>query len=531
MERFEFEFLKSLIESEQKANYNYDNVSSIFDDIRSRFGFGLFDMYEIFFKCPELCLANKNAVKKNLDGLDKICSLSSHQMRYLVLKFPFVILVNHVLAEYKVKLLSTLFADSRTDVIDKVVICPNLLFLSKMQIFEKIKMLSEVFDEFGEGVRRLISSHPYLLFISKKQIKEIERVLIYDFTLSEKECAIVFKNCPELLLLQQSDLKKIFNYFYPAYFVKRDMKELFVACPRLMILSPAIFEFKINQIQAVLDATKDETLFFVRNCPNILFFENPFEKINGYKKLRINMEFLKIHPKICLKQEITIPLKFIFARILGLESEFEQLCNVDTKALISRFLFMQSHNLYSHEDLLLPEKDFFKKYSISTSVLQVCYPVKDNDVKQICNYYLGLSNSLPNWADIVFPEIQDLVKFVKGKYKTKYLFPSFGFAREKLRISKKQFDLICLLRKLHLGFDECLYLIRICPMLANASPKNVLTTINYLRKQGFSFEESVDLLLRKPTLFTYFIGDFEQVFEGTKRFYKCSAKQAVELIC
>lgn len=529
LERFEFEFIKSMIIKNDDAEF--ENVSVIYDNIKSRFGFGVFDMYEIFSKCPQLCTASNTSVLENLNGLENICCLSSRQMRYFILKLPFTLLINYELVKYKIDILSVLLALPRADIVDRITVYPDLLFISKAEIKKQTAMLSEQLDEFGEGVRRILRIHPNLLFTSRAHIKALKKIMIYDFTISNKESGIIFKTCPTLLFKSESQLKDIYKFFYPRYFVKRDMKELFPACPQFLMLPPKIFVEKFAKIQNALNATEKETLYFIRTCPNIMFFENPYQKIIGFKRLNINMEFLKVFPKVSLRQEFTMPLKFIFARILGLESEFERLCETNTRTLLSRFLFMQAKQLYSHEDLILSECEFVKKYNIATKVLKICYPITSSVIKQISAYYVNLKESLPKWTDIVFPEFNDVEKFAHEKYKTNYEIPNFTSLREKYNTSKREFEIVSILHSLYLGIDECIYLIRMCPMLSNCNPRNIIKVINFLRRFDYSLEEVINLLLKKPSIFAYFVDDFVSLFNETLKMYNCPIKNVVDYIC
>lgn len=529
MDRFEFEFLKTTIL--KKPEMNFEKVSILCDQLQKRFGFGIFDVFEMYYKCPALCDYSASAIEDNLKEFEKCFAVSSRQMKYFVLKFPFILVLNHKLLEYKINLLSTVFAVSKIEVLDKIMLCPDLLFISKAEIVNQTKMLSDVFDEFGEGIRRLLRVCPELLFVSKDHIKSLERIMFYDFSFSNKESNIIFKTCPELVFNSPEQLKDLFMFYYSKYFVKRDLKEMIPRCPQFLFLSPSAFKEKLEMIQNALDSNEKEALLFIRRCPNILFFDNPKTKLHGFKKFAINMEFLKFHPDVCICQEFSIPLKFVLARILGLESDFEELCKINTKTLVSRFLFMQSKHVYTHQDLLLSDEEFFKKYNVSSDVLKICYIVTDDDLQKICKYYVDLKDTLPKWTDIVFPDVKDVERFLKEKLRENFSCPSYDVLREKYQLTKKQYTLLSSFLSLYLDRDECMFLINKCKSLTKCSSKNVLNTVNFLRKQGFAFEHIVQLLIEKPTLFTYFIGDLENVFENVSKFYGCSAKEAVEYIC
>lgn len=529
MDRFEFEFLKTMIL--KQSDVSFDDASLVCELLKAKFKFGDFDVYEIFYKCPNVLSTPIFLLKENIEKLEEKFLLSSSRMRYFVLKFPFMLLVRSNLWEFKIELISTLFAISKTEAIDKLVLCPDLLFISKEEIKKQSAFLSKELDTFGEGIRRISRDFPEVLFLKECEIKNLKKILIEKFTFSEKQVNKIFKTCPEVLFFPVQKLNGLFEFYYPKYFVKRDLKEIFSNCPEMFKLSPFEFERKFESVKSSLCATESEVLNFIRKCPSAMLFENLKTKFDGLKKFNINMEFVKAHPSLFLVQEFTIPLKFVFARILGLESEFENLCLVNTKTLVSRFLFMQAKKIYSHEDLLLDEFEFFEKYKVSSDVLKICYVISEENLRKICEYYVNLDGKLPNWTDIVFPQIKDVKNFIKEKFKQNFPKVQYDSLREKHNFTRKQHKLLSVFFSLYLDNDECLYLVHKCKGLSRCRSGNIIAIFHFLRKQGFSFEELVKLLLEKPTIFTYFVGDFENLFSQTMKFYHCKPNEAIEFIC
>lgn len=529
MDRFEFEFLKTVILDQPEISFR--EVSSICELMKSKFNFGDYDVCEILYKCPQILETKIILLKENIEKLEKKFSLLSSRIKYFVLKFPFLLLVKSELLEYKIGLISTLFAISKTEAIEKLILCPDLLFVGKEEIKNKTIFLSKELNEFCEGVRRISRDYPEVLFLEEEKIKRMKKVLIEKFTFSENQVNKIFKTCPEVLFFSVEKLEDLYDFYYPRYFVKRDLKEIFSSCPEMFKLTKAEFERKICTIEDSLHASEKEALNFVRSCPNSMLFGNLKTKFEGLKKFNINMEFVKAHPSLFLIQEFTIPLKFVFARILGIESEFERLCLVNTKTFVSRFLFMQAKRIYSHEDLLLEESEFFEKYRISSDVLKICYVISEEKLRTICEYYVNLKGRLPNWTDIVFPRTKDIENFIKEKLRQNVQNVSFESVREEFNFTRRQHKLLPVFFSLYLDNDECLYLIRKCKSLTGCCSSNIHGIFHFLRKQGFSFESLVKLLLEKPTIFTYFVGDFESMFLQTMKFYHCKPQEAIEYIC
>lgn len=530
MDRFEFQYLKSMVLGEG-CDKTFEQVSPVIDELQSRLNFGFADIEDIIFRCPSLCDYGYSAIKNNIDNLSKKFSLLSKQFRYLVLKYPFVLLLNRQVFDYKIDLLSTLFAISKNDVFDRILQNPELLFISKEKIINQVEMLSVELNDFGLGIRRMIRLYPDIIFVERKQIKDLLKVLLYDFSFSINEAQNIFKAVPNLLLKSEKELKEIYNYYYPKYFVKRDFKEMVPLCPEFLMISKEDFEEKLSIITNAFSFSEKEACEFIRGCPNLMFYKNLQSKFDGFKKFNINMEFIKIHPSICMSPEISIPLKFILARMLCLDSDFEKICSLNTKTFVSRFLYMQDKKIYNHQDLLLSEDDFLKKYSISSKMLRLCYPISSVNIENICKYYLELKERLPKWSDVAFPKVSDIEDYLKEKIKTNQELPCYCMIKERYNFSKHEYDLVYNLLSFHLDYDECMYLINKCPALARNGNINVRNQIDMLRKYGVSLEDIIRLAFNKPALFTFFIGDFDILVKETVDYYKCDMLEAITKVC
>ena len=526
MDWFEFDIMRSVV-LRSGCDKSYDEILGVLNEIQTRFEFGSTDLQQILFCCPAVLEFGYSSLKNNLEQYERNFNIKSNFFRLFVMKFPFIMIIKQEVFYYKIKLLSSLFACSMIECLEKVFVYPDLLFITKSQIIEQTKMLVTELDEFGIGTRKIICECPALMFISKDHIRSLCKIMMYEFSLSMGESQRILKTIPYLLCLSEKQLKSRLDFYYPKYFVKRDLKEMLPKCPQLLIMNPCEFQEKFMSIQKILGLKFKQTAVFVRSCPNIMFFNNLECKFEGFKKFNINFEFLKIHPNICMSPEISIPIKFILARILGLESDFEEICAINTRTFVGRFLFMQDNEIFNHHDLLLSEEEFSKKYEISPQLLRVNYSITTENVNAVAEYYLNLKERLPSWTDIVFPEIQTIVDYLREKNTKKSIEFGYFQSRDRYNLTLKEYDLMETLITLHLEYDECLYIVKLCPFLAKSGSINLVKSIDVLRKYGLSLEDCVRIILQKPSVFTYFIGDFDELIKENMLHYECQFKEAL----
>lgn len=527
MDKFEFEYIKTMI-LRDNGYYSYEEVSMTADVLESNFGFNTSELEGILFECPNILKVGATALRANLEKLAETYNLKSKEFRYLVLCKPFVLLLSYEALKYKFDLLSTVFALKKQDVIKRVTLYPELLFLSKKQIVNQVITYSFLLDEFGHGVRRIFSLCPMLLLTDKQQVNTLMKVLISGFTFSARECIKIFKAVPDLMLTSADSLKNLLDFYYPRYFVKRDLKEMIPSCPELLTLSPKTFNIQLQTVMNVLSLSEKDALVFIRNCPHLLFYPNVKNKLEGFKKFNINLEFVKIHPNILMSPEISIPLKFVLSRMLGLDSGFEEVCRLSTRTFIARFLFMQESGNFNHQDLLLSDEEFKLKYGISSQALKVNYKTSIFELKSILEYYLSLKGKLPMWSDIVFPEVVEVSNYLKEKNSMNVSRGNFDALHTEYLLTKSEYELTNALASLHLECDECLYLIKRCKYLCQNGNYSLLKCIDILKKQGIMLEDIIKLLLLRPSLFTYHVTDFDIVLNEAIDFYLVEPVKALD---
>jgi len=529
MDRFELEYVKTMVLPSYEIK-NEDALLATINDIQDAFNFASVDVCEMLYNCPEILQYSHASIKRNLDENAKTFNLKSKELRYLFLKFPHLLLVESAVFKYKLTLLSTVFAVSKKEAINKIMIYPDLLYVGKIAITSSLKTLSSVLDEFGEGLRKIYSECPELLFYNEAHFKKLFSVMLYSFSFSMKEAQRIFKAVPTLMTKSDDELVDIFNFYYPKYFVKRDFKEMIPLCPEFLSLKPSEFETKIKEAKNIFSFSEKEACAFFRFCPNLLFYRSLSSKVDTLRRFSINIEYLKIHPSVFTAPIITIPLKFLLARILGLESEFEEICKMDTKTFISRFLFMQGMRKYTHKDLLLSEEDFEAEHHISTKALCASYVVSSKNLKNICEYYISLKERLPKWTDIDFPDISEVENYLKERLDIPHVQINYNSLREKYNLTYREYDLIKNLLSLHLGFGESLFIVTKCPYLAHSGYDSLVRSIDIFRKYGYHLEQVIRLLFDRPSIFAHNCIDLDELIKSNIEYYNFDIEQVVSTV-
>ena len=253
--------------------------------------------------------------------------------------------------------------------------------------------------------------------------------------------------------------------------------------------------------------------------------------IYGFKKLFISQEYLKRNPSLLLAPEISIPLKYVICRILGIESYFVDVCEMNTNLFLARFLYMQRYEQFEHKDLLLSEAEFENKYNVSSRILTLNYKIDYQTVENISIYYVSLSEKMPNWHDIVFPNFEQILKYVNSQaLENNNLKYDYCKYRELYNISKSKYELFINLKALHLDENECLFMLNKHPNLVTSDKDNLLKIVEILKKYGLNLEQIVVLLFNSPSIFANSIRDFASIVEEIMERENCLPAQAVYLM-
>ncbi len=529
MNEFEFNLLKSLPIDDEILNIDFDQIKVIYDTLQEKFQFSSVDLLYITFCCPQILTCNKKEFVKNLTALASLNNLRAKEIKYFVIKYPFVLLLNGSRLLYKIDLVSKLMALSKKEAIKVLYTFPDLMFISKVQVKNQICMLSENLDEFGLGLRKVFAQNSQAMYLTKEQLSDLKDILMKKFTLSSTEANNVLKADPSLLSLSQDDLNKKYNFYYPRYFVKRDLKEIIPKHPEFLSLKEEEFICKLLDVEKSLSLTENQALQFIRLNPEVLFISDFSQKISGLKKFNINTEFIKRTPQLCSVLEMTLPIKFVLARILNLENYFADICKMNTRLFLSRFLFMQISEKFDHADLLISDDEFFEKYNISHRMLMLNYKINKDVINNICKYYASQKDSMLGWTDVVFPSEMQVQDFLLDREcTTEQYFPPYFELREKHNISKSEYNFYKALTRFHLSIPEIKLVLKKCPSLAKCGVNNILSIFELMRKNGVSFEGMLITLLQKPSLFTHAICDFDQLVCEIVDYYDCNFKDALE---
>lgn len=515
MNEFEFNLIKNLPDFENYKDCDFENVSFLYDTLHNFFDLSVFDVIFIIFKCPEILKCDKDELYKNIEAIAKITNLKSRNIYYFILKFPFVLTIRNELILYKMKIISLYFAMSIKDVIKTIYIYPDLMFLTKLQIINQIKMLSTNLDEYGFGLRRILRSTPEIAFISEDKIFNLKELFMKGFTLSSSETLCLLKLVPQIMLMDKDDVEKKLNMFYPKFFVKRDIKEILPSFPAILLLSEKEFYQKVIDLQKCLDIEFKNISKFIKMNPDVLFIEDIKNKIAGLKKYNINTEFIKLNPYLLTSLEIALPIKFVLTRILGIENCFVDVCKMNTKLFLARFLFMQTNGYFEHKDLILNETEFFNKYDISSKMLLLNYSIKAENIENICKYYVKLKDTIKGWTDVVLPDSTQFQEFIMEKDNSKEIPEIMGFYN-KINMGKSEYEIYNVLSKKHLNFIEFKMILKKCPALKSCNADNISKIFEIIRKNCVLYEDAVKIIVDNPSLFTYPIKDFDYVLRQSE---------------
>lgn len=504
------------------------NISPMLVELHENVGLSYMDISTICCKFPDILTFDVYQIVANLKSLAQNFDIKTNEFKFLVLKNPYVLCLDADYFLYKLKLIKTAFGYSTIDSIKLIYTYPTLLFINKEFIIEKSKFLSELFDDYGLSLRKSFRMCPSLFYVNKETVEELRKILMYDFSFSQAEIGIILRSCPSLALFSKQKLMELYNFYYPKYFIKRDFKEMITKCPEFFMIFPKEFLNKLSDIKRVFGIADKEACHLITTEPNLLFYSSIEDKLQGFKRLFINKEYIRRNVELLTKPEISIPLKFIISRILGLDSDFDKVCGVDSNLFISRFIFMQQYGNFEHKDLFMSEQGFEEKYHISSRVLLINYRLDMKTVDNISTYYVSLSDTLPNWRDIVFPEFEELIKFYNSWVGSQQLNDdSYMVLREKYGLTFKQYLIRNSLKSLYLQDCEIKFLQNKNGYLINSEKNNILKIVELLKKYGLNLEKILILLLEHPSIFAHSIRDFDIIIKQIVERENCSISQAV----
>lgn len=530
MEYIESEYQLTNILSGRIPKSKISSFAPLFYELKEKLDVSTADLCYMCYICPEILNKNSYAILNNVDTLSEKYNLKSIEIKYILLKFPFLLITHHKALKYKIKLISTIFGCSIKDAIKLAYIYPELLYVTKSFALNQIKMMCRVLDEYGIALRKIFRKEPRLFLTTENKLSDIKKILMSLYTLTEQEAQKVIKVYPTLCVEDECDLVQKYTFYYKNYFIKRDFKEILSKCPEFILLEECFVEKRINEIQKFFNIEKNKACDIIRIEPNILFLENPLNKILDFSKLSISINYVKSYPKICVLPEISLPIKFLIARILKLENRFHEICDIESNLLFSRFLFMQTYGYYEHNDLLLSENEFFNKYHISSKILLLNYKFEIKTLEKLCDYYVKLKNTLPNWSNIVFPTLSKIMNYAYSVNFFSSQKLTFGYLkyREENFVSRNKFELFNNLSKLELNVNEIKMIFNKNNMLFSYLKVDAIKTIELLKKYGFSNEKIVLLLINKPTMFNYSIKEFAVLIDNICENENCDAIEAIE---
>lgn len=501
----------------EKSGVFFNSLTRILD-------FDYSDICQLCISCPDLVSFDGEVIIKNLKQLSEKLNIKLFEFKNLILKNPHFLFINQEILMHKLKLIVSALGITFKDALKYLYFYPELVNVSKQSLAKQITMLSRGLDCYGIALRSILKAEPKFLFISQEQISNVKKYFMHSFGVTEAEIKKVIRANPTLATESLEDIQKRFNVYYPTMFVKRDIKEILQECPEFASVDENEVLRKLHLIKDFFGISLKKACEFVRVAPNILFYNNPIEKFSFLSQFNIAKKYMLIFPKICDVLELTFPVKFVLTRVLGLDYEFEKIFSQNFNSFISRFLFMQRHNLLNHKDLLLSDGSFEEKYQISVNKLKEVFNLDNQILSRIYEHYHGMKNSISRWGEISVFEIQRLVSFSHSE-DIENMFNGINFCKQNKELSKTK--LMRVLVRLGFHFSEAQMVINKNKHLASLVDTELLKSIMLLKSYGFSQSQIVELFVKAPSLFCILFVDLARLVEEICSIEKCSEKEAV----
>ena len=477
------------------------------------------DLAQILNKSPTLLGADKQKVKRNLEELSKNLDVRSREFYLLLIKTPAIILMPAKRFVYQLRLLMETFGVSAVRAMHYLFVYPTLLSITKDEILNKIAYYAKKLNEYGINCRKFFRREPMLFYSSQSNLEKIKNLFMRKYTLTEEEVQKVIKAVPAVVTCDYNKIAGNFEQLYPEYFIKRDIKEMLAECPEFVSVETEVCFKKLKEIQDLFGVDKKKACEIIRKNPNLIFYESVDSKVSQITGLGISKEYIAMFPAICNVPQIALALKFVITRVLRLDSEFSEVCVMDTNLFVARFVFMQTNKIFNHKDLILEQSKFEMKYHISREELN-SYKLTEQSLKNLCNYYLSLKGKLVGWKDIPFPNFDHILK---------YLYSYTIVPREEVCQSQIRLKVIgSKMKELGICQQETEMVVKKCPALLFFI-NDCFGVINILKKYMFTNEEIVKLLFNKPSLFCMVARDFEVLLGQIVEDKKCTYQEAVKI--
>jgi len=504
------------------------NVSQIYYELQNRFGYNYNDIEYIVNSFPSILKCKVLDLLTNLKSITGKYNLKNSEIKYLILKKPSILLMPSQLLKYQIKLVSKILGISVKDSLKIMYVYPELLSMTKKQVIAQIKMISTQLNQYGLTVRRMFKIEPRLIFVPKEQIENVKKFLMHKFTLSENECYRILSRCPTLIVMSKQDYEARFDAYYKHYFIKRDFKEMFTNFPEVLLIEPSILIQRIKNIENVFNVNTKKACEFVRKNPDVLFYDSIQDKFNQLKDLHLNNEYIFNHPSLFSVVNFSLPLKFMFARILNKEDQFEKIYMQDITLFLSKFIYLQTNHCSAYSDLLLDIKEFCQKYGVTERMLTIQNKPTKLMVKKFFTYYQSLNGKKANWTPIKKQDYDFLVNYINGKGII------YGDVVEQKQTLSNIENLIeetkDYLKNLCFSQCEINFLYNKNPNLFIYNETNIKNMVIYLNKNGYSIDKINQLLISIPSLFTYNIKDFVLLVEQIMEEEECEFNQAIEIL-
>ncbi len=460
--------------------------------IKNLLGFEYEDVCLIVKNRPDILFLEDEDFSSNAKEYAKNFNVFSREFKNLVLKFPAILTMRCCIFQYKITQIAKIFDISTIDSMKLMYFYPAFLTLKKDYVKKQIEMLGSFFNEDSLYLRKILRVEPRLIFASQKSIQKIKDFL-KNLGLNESEVCVILREVPSLVFLRESELSFSVQKLYPAHFNKRELNEVLLKCPYLLLFEDE-FELSLDAIEKTFDG---ESAKIIRKAPQIFYNFEDFYRLAS--DLSVSKNYIASYPEIFNEPYISLKIKLILSRVMGLDRDFEKVLAIPVNLLSSRFLFMQYYGIFEYQNVLLDEGTFESKYAINSQNLLRDFTFDVKTLSRTIEFFASKNEC--NMADI---DLSQILSYLDTKPKVESTYTS-----NSLRCGI--FDKLI---SLNFSRAEAFYIISVCPSIVDYDEGNVTKVYEEFLRLGLTNEEFLKLIISHPSLLCASFSDIQNIFSS-----------------
>ena len=275
------------------------------------------------------------------------------------------------------------------------------------------------------------------------------------------------------------------------HFVKRDLKDIIISSPQILIMPLKTISNNILKLSSNLLLTNENQLAkFIRQCPNVLAYNNISKKIKSLVSFEIPRAYIQIAPKILSTTTLITGIKYALLKPFNLTYELDDIISLDIDLITARIKYLSINHKPINDVTLIPSL-FESKYKISSNILLRDYSstlennlllisISAKCLKNTKNYTQFISYFNPNFINTLKLSLTILQQ------------------NQEIIHNKNIVEISLILSSL--GIDECdiKLLTQIIPSYTSAI--DVLSIIEILISLNLTREQIIKIILSRPTI-------------------------------